>query len=86
MAWETEPGKALSTASLCHRLLDQSHNGNRNLAQLEQHLQTEPLVQWAWAPGDTVEGTPRALPPLTHEQFLEAFQSWKAAGAPCPRE
>jgi hypothetical protein len=86
MAWETQPGKALSTASLCHRLLDQSHNGNRNLTQLEQHLQTEPLVQWAWAPGHTVEGTPRALPPLTHDQFLQAFRTWKAAGAPCPHE
>lgn len=86
MAWETEPGKPLSTASLCRRLLDQSHNGNRNLAQLEQHLQTEPLVQWAWAPGHTVEGSPRALPPLTHEQFLHAFRTWTAAGAPCPHE
>ena len=84
MAWESESGTALSAASLCRRLLDKSHNGNRTLAQLEQHLKTEPLVQWAWAPGHTVEGARRESPPLTYEQFLGAFQGWKDAGAPCP--
>jgi hypothetical protein len=84
MAWESEPGTALSTASLCRRLLDPSRNGNRTLAQLEQHLRTEPLVLWAWSGGRTIEGTAREPPPLTHEEFLRAFQVWRAAGAPCP--
>jgi len=85
MAWESQPGVALSDAALCRRLLDQSRNGNRSLGQLAQHLETEALVRWAWAPGKNLDGKVRESPPLGREQFLQAFRAWQAAGAPCPR-
>jgi hypothetical protein len=86
MAWESEPGRALATASLCRRLLDQSRNGNRDLPKLEEHMETERLVLWAWAPGNDLSGVPRRPPPISHEQFMQAFRAWEAAGAPCPSE
>jgi hypothetical protein len=84
MAWEAEAGQELPSASLCRRLLDQTRNGNRDLPRLEEHLQSEPLVRWAWSPGNDVRGTPREAPPGSHEEFMRAFRAWEAAGAPCP--
>ena len=84
MAWEAEAGKALATAPLCRRLLDATRNGHRDLAQLEEHMQNEPLVRWAWSPGNDVRGTAREVPPGSHEEFMRAFRAWEAAGAPCP--
>src|SRR4051812_45189442 len=83
MSWESEAGKAMSVGSLCRRLLDRSRNGNRDVAQLALHLESEPLVLWAWRPGNNLEGEPRESPRLTHAQFLQAFRAWEAAGAPC---
>jgi hypothetical protein len=40
-------------------------------------MKTDPLVLWAWAPGR------RALPPLSHEKFVEALEDWVKAGLPC---
>ena len=84
MAWEAEAGQPLGAASLCRRLLDQTHNGNRNLTKLEEHMQSEPLVRWAWSPGSDLRGTPREAPPASHAEFMRAFRAWEAAGAPCP--
>lgn len=84
MAWEQSPGVAMSPGALCHRLLDRTRNGDRDLDQLEQHFETEPLVQWAWAPGIDARQSERAPPPLSQSEFLLAFRAWKSAGAPCP--
>jgi hypothetical protein len=84
MAWEAGPGEAMDDSALCRRLLDRSRNGGRDLAALEQHLGAEPLVRWAWRPGDDSRGASREVPPIGHAQFVQAFRAWTAAGAPCP--
>jgi hypothetical protein len=43
------------------------------------HVATDPLVRWAWTPGD---GRERA--PGTHAQFVQRFGVWIKGGAPCP--
>jgi len=49
-----------------------------------KHHETEALVLWAWNPGHRPDGTARSLPPLTHEQFVNATRTWVTAGTPCP--
>ena len=44
----------------------------------------EALVLWAWNPGRHPDGTARSLPPITHEQFVNATRLWVEAGMPCP--
>jgi hypothetical protein len=84
MAWERRPGVALTGGSLCRRLLDRSRNGGLDLAALEHHLASEPLVLWAWAPGTRADGSERLSPPATREAFAAAVHGWLAEGAPCP--
>ena len=74
MAWQ-----GLSTAQLCRALKDPQINGKRSLPELIEHLTSEKLVNWAWNPGPG-----RTLPPLSHDQFVDAAKRWVAAGAPCP--
>jgi hypothetical protein len=64
---------------LCTDLKDPAKNGNRSLADLKAHVAHDPLVLWGFAPGDG-----RTLPPLTHAQFVAAFDAWAAQGGPCP--
>jgi hypothetical protein len=40
---------------LCAMLKDRLRNGNRDLAQLLEHVETEHLVLWAWDPGGRLE-------------------------------
>ncbi|HSD90384.1 MAG TPA: hypothetical protein VLB44_22805 [Kofleriaceae bacterium] len=68
----------MSAAALCEQIKDTSRNGGRDLAALRTHLD-DPLVAWAWNPG--VGRTPL---PLSRQEFLTAFETWTAAGAPCP--
>lgn len=75
MAWA-----GLNDHELAEQLKDPKRNGNRSLEQMIEHLISEPLVQWAWQPGPT-----RTVPPLTHEQFVQRFKDWAAAGAPSPQ-
>lgn len=51
----------------------------RTLPDLLVHVTTDPLVRWAWEPG---EGRDRA--PGTHAQFVQRFSVWVKGGAPCP--
>jgi hypothetical protein len=74
MAWQ-----GLNTSQLCRALKDPQINGNKSLPQLIEHLTSENLVNWGWSPGPG-----RSLPPLSHEQFVDAAKRWVAAGAPCP--
>jgi hypothetical protein len=84
MAWESKPGVPMSSGQLCATLKDRKRNGDHTLAELAEHHETEPLVQWAWTPGTHADGSARAAPPLTHGQFVTAFSAWIKAGAPCP--
>jgi hypothetical protein len=64
---------------LCQQLKDPASNGGRTLADLQRHIEEEPLVRWSFEPGPG-----RTRPPLTHAQFIAAFTRWVALGAPCP--
>jgi hypothetical protein len=85
MAWESEPGVPLRGAELCAQLQDEGRNGGRNLEHLLEHLETEPLVHWAWHPGTRPNGEARTTPPISHEAFIREFRNWMADGTPCPR-
>ncbi|HEY4591355.1 MAG TPA: hypothetical protein VIJ61_03040 [Thermoanaerobaculia bacterium] len=69
----------LSKADLCATIKDPSHNGNRDLAKLLDHVSHDKLVLWGWDPG--VGRAPVSVP---HERFVAAFKTWMAGGAPCP--
>ena len=68
-----------SATALCEQLKDPAHNRGRSLAQLLEHATSDPIVLWGWAPGGK-----RTLPPLTHAQFVTAFQTWVAGDGACP--
>jgi hypothetical protein len=70
-------GKA--PTALCEQLKNPLQNGGRDLAELLEHVESDPLVLWGWQPGGK-----RTLPPLSHERFAAAFRTWIAAGAVCP--
>lgn len=74
MAWE-----GLSDHELAEQLKDPKRNGGRTLEGLIEHVEKEPLVLWSWSPGGN-----RAVPPLTHEQFVQRCKTWIEAGAPSP--
>jgi mono/diheme cytochrome c family protein len=74
MGWD-----GLDDARLCANIKDKKKNANRDLAKLEDHMITDPIIQWAWDPG------PRTHPPVDREAFHAAVRSWIKAGAPCPK-
>jgi hypothetical protein len=76
MKWE-----GLSKAQICRSLKDPARNGKRTGEAVVEHMKSDPLVLWAWAPG-----AGRAPPPLTHDQFAQALEAWIRAGLPCPEE
>ncbi|MEM9188678.1 MAG: hypothetical protein AAGF12_05855 [Myxococcota bacterium] len=65
--------------ALCEQLRNPATNGGKDLAALLEHVRHDSLVRWAWDPGGG-----RRTPPVSHEGFVQAFQRWTAAGAPCP--
>jgi cytochrome c553 len=86
MAWESAPGVPLTGAKLCARLKDKSLNGNRELKDTLHHLETEPLVNWAFNPGTRLNGESRTTPPISHAELIRQFKKWMADGAPCPSD
>lgn len=64
---------------LCADLQDPEQNGHRSLDDLIHHVANDPLVRWAFSPGDG-----RTPPPLSHAEFIRAMTEWVALGAPCP--
>jgi alcohol dehydrogenase (cytochrome c) len=86
MSWELAPGVTMSGPVLCKMLQDKTRNGNRDLDQLEEHLQNDALVNWAWNPGIRPNGENRLTPSLSHESFVKVFKEWVDAGAPCPAQ
>ncbi|HEU4368521.1 MAG TPA: hypothetical protein VFV05_09890 [Methylomirabilota bacterium] len=73
MGWE-----GLTDGELCRALKDVNRNGHRPLPDLVKHMLTDPLVQWAWSPGD------RTIPPIPRHEFHETFKRWVSTGAACP--
>lgn len=69
-----------NAADICRQMKDPARNGNRRTgAQVIEHMATDPLVLWAWAPG-----TGRSQPPLSQVDFLAALRAWAEQGMPCP--
>jgi hypothetical protein len=85
MQWQDLNDKILSSAEVCRAVTDRSKNDNLDGQGLLRHHEEEPLVLWAFQPGRRIDGTPRTLPPLTHEQFVAATRTWVEAGTPCPQ-
>jgi alcohol dehydrogenase (cytochrome c) len=84
MAWESAPGIPLTGSELCLSLLNKDLNGNRTAADLLDHIEHEPLVNWSFNPGTMPNGKPRTTPPYSHEELIAAFKEWIADGTPCP--
>jgi len=85
MQWQDLNDKILSSAEVCRAVTDRSKNDHLDGQGLLRHHEEEPLVLWAFQPGRRIDGTPRTLPPLTHEQFVAATRKWVEAGTPCPQ-
>ncbi|MEO1084895.1 MAG: Isoquinoline 1-oxidoreductase subunit, partial [Acidobacteriota bacterium] len=73
MAWE---GRTL--AQLCAQLKDPVAS-HMDLKGVAKHMAEDPLVAWAWEPG---EG--REVPPGSQEQLSQLISAWVASGAECP--
>ena len=74
MAWE---GKTL--AEICAQIKDPARNGNRTLEALVEHIGTDHLVGWAWAPGYG-----RQPAPGTQKEAGALVDAWVKTGAACP--
>lgn len=85
MKWQDTNDNILSSAEVCRTVTDRSKNHNLDGGGLLKHHTGESLVLWAFQPGHRIDGTMRTLPPLTHDQFIEATKKWVEAGTPCPQ-
>lgn len=74
MAWE---GKTIS--QICAQIKDPARNGNRPLPDLIEHIGTDTLVGWAWAPGFG-----RTPAPGTQTEAGALVKAWVDSGAACP--
>jgi hypothetical protein len=74
MAWEDK-----TLAQICAQLKDPARNGGRKLDQVVEHLRSDSLVGWAWAPGPGREPAPG-----TQAAFGALVDAWARSGAACP--
>lgn len=82
-SWQLVPvsmhWQGLSSREVCELFKDPARNGRRTPEALIEHVETDPLLLWAWNPG---EG--RAPVPMPYEEFLGLMKTWVAGGALCP--
>ncbi len=69
----------VAPGALCEQIRDPARNGGKDMAALRVHLD-DPLVTWGWTPGFR-----RKPIPVSRDAFLAAWQTWAAAGTPCPK-
>ena len=81
MAWQGR-----SRVEIARSILDPAINGGRSLEETVHHLTAHELVLWAWEPGVDAQGRAREKPPVPLEEYIEAVETWAAAGAPIPQE
>ena len=67
-------------AEICAAIKDPARNGNRTLAQIQDHLAHDRLVAWGWAPG-----ADRVPAPGSQAELGVLIQAWIDTGAECPR-
>ncbi|MGQ3215347.1 MAG: Isoquinoline 1-oxidoreductase subunit [Shinella sp.] len=78
MAWE-----GLDRRGICRQLTDPARS-TMTSEQLVEHMGHDPLVLWAWNPGNDLNGLPREKPPIPAGAFGELVQAWVENGAQCP--
>jgi len=82
--WHLAPAsmalRGVSLSAICAQLKDPDKNGGRTVDDLVTHVTNDPLVLWAWAPGNG-----RQPAPGTHAAFAALFRAWADSGAACPR-
>lgn len=72
--------QGLTARQLCVQLKDPKRNGGRKTPkEAIHHLEEDPLVTWAWTPGNG-----RSVPPMSYEDFMKAMNIWVQNGAACP--
>jgi hypothetical protein len=76
MGWQDK-----TLAQICAQLKDPARNGGRSLQQVHEHIATDSLVGWAWAPGFGREPAPG-----TQKELGVLIAAWIRDGAACPRE
>ncbi|WP_341212946.1 Isoquinoline 1-oxidoreductase subunit [uncultured Limimaricola sp.] len=69
----------LSVGEICAQLKDPERNGDRSLAEIEEHNAEDGLVGWAWHPGKG-----RTPAPGTQAMFGDLTRAWIETGAACP--
>lgn len=81
--WHLAPAEMVwfqkTSAQICAQIKDPARNGDRTLEEVAEHIRTDKLVAWGWAPGPGREPAPGSA-----EETFAALQQWTAAGAPCP--
>jgi hypothetical protein len=65
-------------SQLCRQLRDPTQTGGRDVDAVVEHVATDPLVGWGWAPGPGRK--PVAVP---RAEVVGALKTWVSSGAPC---
>lgn len=68
-----------TATQICEQMKDPAQNHAKSLTDLVEHVTSDPIVLWGWNPGGN-----RTLPPLSHDAFVRAFQTWVDGGGACP--
>jgi hypothetical protein len=84
MAWQDTSDKIFDSGALCRAVTDRKKNEDMDGPAILKHHEEAALVKWAWAPGKRADGSERTVPPISHDQFVNATKTWVAAGTPCP--
>lgn len=73
--------QGLTAGQLCRSVKDPAKNGgSKTAAAAVEHIQKrDPLVMWAWEPGNG-----RTLPPMSFEEFASKVDEWVKNGGACP--
>ncbi|TMB85843.1 MAG: Isoquinoline 1-oxidoreductase subunit [Chloroflexi bacterium] len=74
MAWQRR-----SLAEICAQVKDPARNGGHPLSEIDEHMARDPLVGWAWNPGEGREPAPG-----TQASFGALVKAWADSGAACP--
>ena len=68
-----------SPHQLAAQLLDKKRNGKKSIKALIDHITNDTLVLAGWHPAQGL-----AMPPLSHREFVKAFNEWINKGAVSP--
>ncbi len=72
--------QGVTAGQLCRNMKDPMQNGGKKTVKdAVVHLATDPIVLWAWNPGNG-----RTPPPMSKADFMKKMNEWVANGAACP--